>query len=145
VRVLCQSSTCQAPVLFIKKFVTLLEYFAENKFYIRYVELIIREYSVDVGVVAVNKVADGKKTQSLHEIDFVVNKGSQKVYIQSALNLDTPEKKEQELTSLFHAKDFFRKIVILEGNQKVSIDETGIIYVGVIPFLLDVSFLDAYL
>jgi len=110
-----------------------------------YNELVVRGYSVDVGVVAVNKVADGKKTQSLHEIDFVVNKGSQKVYIQSALNMDTPEKKEQELTSLYHAKDFFRKIVILGGNQKVSTDETGIIYVGVIPFLLDVSFLDTYL
>jgi len=110
-----------------------------------YNELIVRGYSVDVGVVAVNKVADGKKTQSLHEIDFVVNKGSQKVYIQSALNLDTPQKKEQELTSLYHAKDFFRKIVILGGNQKVTTDETGIIYVGVIPFLLDESFLDTYL
>src|SRR5574344_2172230 len=110
-----------------------------------YNELIFRGYSVDVGVVAINKVVDGKKTQSLHEIDFVVNKGSQKVYIQSALELANPEKKEQELTSLYHAKDFFRKIVILGGNQKATTDETGITYVGVIPFLLDESFLDTYM
>ena len=110
-----------------------------------YNELIFRGYSVDVGVVAINKVVDGKKTQSLHEIDFVVNKGSQKVYIQSALELGNPEKKEQELTSLYHAKDFFRKIVILGGNQKATTDETGITYVGVIPFLLDESFLDRYM
>ena len=71
-----------------------------------------------------------------------LNSQWKEIYIQSALELGNPEKKEQELTSLHHAKDFFRKIVILGGNQKATTDETGITYVGVIPFLLDESFLD---
>ena len=50
------------------------------------------------------------------------------ICLRKRLNLDTPEKKEQELTSLHHTKDFFRKIVILGGNRKESTDETGITY-----------------
>ena len=85
-----------------------------------FVELIRRGYSVDVGV-----------------IDFVVNTGREKVYIQSALNVDTEVKKNQETFSLKNSGDFFRKIVILDGNAKPWTDEDGIMYVGVIPFLLE--------
>jgi predicted AAA+ superfamily ATPase len=58
-----------------------------------YLELVRRGYSVDVGVVEVTRVKDGKKQQSQYEIDFVVNTGQEKIYIQSALNVDTEEKK----------------------------------------------------
>jgi hypothetical protein len=102
-----------------------------------FVELIRRSYSVDVGVVEMTLVKDGKKQQSQYEIDFVVNTGREKVYIQSALNVDTEVKKNQETFSLKNSGDFFRKIVILDGNAKPWTDEDGIMYVGVIPFLLE--------
>ena len=105
-------------------------------------ELIIRGFAVDVGVVeVVTKGEDGKRAQVQYEIDFIVNTGSQKIYIQSALNVDTDEKKTQETCSLKNSGDFFRKIVVLDGNQKPWTDEDGISYVGVIPFLLDKALL----
>ena len=51
--------------------------------------------------------------------------------------MDTPEKKAQETFSLRNTGDFFRKIVVLDGNRKLWIDEDGVMYVGVIPFLLE--------
>lgn len=102
-----------------------------------FIELLRRGYSVDVGVVEVTIVKDGKKQQSQYEIDFIVNTGREKVYIQSALNVDTDAKKEQETFSLKNSGDFFRKIVIIDGNAKAWIDEDGIMYVGIIPFLLE--------
>lgn len=101
-----------------------------------YNELVMRGYSVDVGVVEKTITIEGKRRQSQYEIDFVVNTGVQKVYIQSALNVDTEEKKEQETFSLKNTGDFFRKIVILDGNQRLWTDEDGVSYIGVIPFLL---------
>ena len=59
-----------------------------------------------------------------------------KVYIQLALNVDTETKKNQETFSLRNSGDFFRKIVIVDGNSKPWTDEDGIMYMGVIPFLL---------
>lgn len=102
-----------------------------------YNELIRRGYSVDVGIVEVTRVIDGKRKQSQYEIDFVVNIGNSKVYIQSALNVDTPEKRAQETFSLRNTGDFFRKIVVLDGSRKLWTDEDGVMYMGVIPFLLD--------
>lgn len=102
-----------------------------------YNEIIRRGYSVDVGVVEVERMVDGKRKQGQYEIDFVVNVGNKKVYIQSALNVDTPEKKDQETFSLHNTADFFRKFVVLDGNQKMWTDDDGVIYVGVIPFLLN--------
>jgi len=100
-------------------------------------ELIARGYSVDVGVVQVSSMVDGVQKKSNHEIDFIVNKGFNRVYIQSALNIDDPDKKAQETRSLIKSGDFFKKMVIVGGNQKRYQDEMGIIYIGVIPFLLD--------
>ena len=102
-----------------------------------FIELLRRGYSVDVGVVEVTIVKDGKRQQSQYEIDFIVNTGREKVYIQSALNVDTEVKKDQETFSLKNSGDFFRKIVILDGNAKAWTDEEGIMYIGVIPFLLE--------
>lgn len=102
-----------------------------------FIELIRRGYSVDVGVVELVLVKDGKKQQSQYEIDFIVNTGREKVYIQSALNVDTETKRSQETFSLRNSGDFFRKIVIVDGNAKPWTDEDGIMYMGVIPFLLE--------
>ena len=102
-----------------------------------YNELVRRGYSVDVGIVELSPVIDGRRRMSQYEIDFVVNIGNNKIYIQSALNVDTPEKKAQETFSLKNTGDFFRKIVVLDGNSKQWTDEDGIMYIGVIPFLLE--------
>ena len=102
-----------------------------------YNELIHRGYRVDIGVVEVQRMNNGIRNKGQYEIDFVVNLGNEKVYIQSALNVSSPEKKAQETFSLHNTGDFFRKIVVLDGNQKMWVDEDGIIYVGVIPFLLN--------
>ncbi|MGN0738986.1 MAG: ATP-binding protein [Treponema sp.] len=100
-------------------------------------ELIERGYSVDVGVVQVSSMENGIQKKSNLEIDFIVNQGFNKVYIQSAFALDTPEKVRQETRSLINSGDFFKKIVVVGGNQKRYQDENGIIYIGVIPFLLE--------
>ena len=102
-----------------------------------FIELVRRGYSVDVGVVELVLTKDGKKQQSQYEIDFIVNTGREKVYIQSALNADTETKPSQETFSLRNSGDFFRKIVIVDGNAKPWTDEDGIMYMGVIPFLLE--------
>lgn len=102
-----------------------------------YNELVKRGYSVDVGVVELDRMADGKRSKSQYEIDFVVNVDSGKVYIQSALNVDTPEKKQQETFSLKNTGDFFKKIVVLDGSERAWTDDDGVMYIGVIPFLLN--------
>ncbi len=102
-----------------------------------YNELIRRGYNVDVGVVEVERMVDGKRQQAQYEIDFVINNGSERIYIQSALNIDTDEKKNQETFSLRNTRDSFRKVVVLDGNARPWTDEDGVTYVGVIPFLLE--------
>lgn len=101
-----------------------------------YNDLVRRGYSVDVGIVEITRVVNGIRKMSQYEIDFVVNAGNDKVYIQSALNVDTPEKQAQETFSLKNTGDFFRKIVVLDGNSKLWTDDDGVMYIGVIPFLL---------
>ncbi|MBR1676399.1 MAG: ATP-binding protein [Clostridia bacterium] len=103
-----------------------------------YNELIIRGYSVDVGVVEVTeKGKDGKKHQTQCEIDFVVNDGMNKYYIQSALNIDDENKEKAELRPLLATKDFFKKIIITKSRMKPWLDESGIMHIGLYDFLLD--------
>lgn len=104
-----------------------------------YNELIIKGYSVDVGIVEVTKKIEGKNVQSQHEIDFIVNNGSNKIYIQSSLNVDTEEKRQQEIFSLKRSGDFYKKIVVLYGNQKPAYDDNGILYIGIIPFIFSME------
>ena len=99
-------------------------------------ELIRRGYNVDVGVVEVERMKNGKRQQAQYEIDFVVNTGAEQIYIQSALNIDTQEKQDQETFSLRNTADSFRKIVILDGNELPWMNDEGIMFMGVIPFLL---------
>lgn len=72
-----------------------------------------------------------------HEIDFVLNRGSQKVYIQSAFSIHDAEKHQQEILPLLKHEDSFRKLVVTGGNTKMHTDEKGISYVGINPFLLE--------
>jgi len=108
-----------------------------------YNELIARNCTVDVGVVPIVSLdEDGKQILRYHEIDFVVNRAPGKLYIQSAYALPTDEKRDQELLPLRRSGDFFRKMVVVNGNSAPRISEDGIITVGVIPFLLDKTILN---
>ena len=102
-----------------------------------YNELLCREYSVDVGVVEIVETSAGKRSKKQCEIDFVVNKGSKKYYIQSALNVSEPSKLETELRLLKNTKDFFKKIVISKTSMKSWTDEDGILHLGLYEFLLN--------
>ena len=104
-------------------------------------ELRIRGYAVDVGVVPIETRKDGKQEVRQHEIDFIVNRGFSRTYIQSAFALGTTEKEEQELLPFRHCRDAFRKIIVTGGSEKMWQDEQGVIHVGIIPFLLDESIL----
>lgn len=105
-------------------------------------ELLCRDCSVDVGVVEIVETRDGKRTKKQCEIDFVVNFGTKKYYIQSALNADQPEKLSAELRPLKGAKDFFKKIIITKTNAKAWTDDDGILHLGLYEFLLNERALD---
>ena len=108
-----------------------------------YNELVRRGCTVDVGVVPVVTVnSEGRQELRYHEIDFVVNRAPGKLYIQSAFSMPTHEKEDQELLPLRRSGDFFRKMVITSGYSSSRVSDEGIVYVGVIPFLLDPAILD---
>lgn len=107
-----------------------------------YNELLCRGYSVDVGVVEIVERSKGKKTKKQCEIDFVVNIGSKKYYIQSALNVSEPAKMETELRPLKNVKDFFKKIIISKTSMKPWTDEDGILHLGLYEFLLNENSLE---
>ena len=103
-----------------------------------YNDLIRRGMNVDVGVVEYNtKDADGKKIRKQLEVDFVVNQGGKRFYIQSALSIADPDKKEQEIESLKRIPDSFSKMVVVRDYLKPWLDENGITYVGIEQFLLN--------
>lgn len=107
-----------------------------------YNELLCRGYSVDVGVVEIVKTNDGKRTKSQVEIDFVVNAGSKRYYIQSALNVSDEDKMNTELRPLKNTNDFFRKIIVSKTSMKPWNDEDGILHLGLYDFLLNENSLD---
>lgn len=108
-----------------------------------YNELVYRGYSVDVGVVNIFETgAEGKRKKVSCEIDFVVNKGVKRYYIQSALTLGDARKEQTELRPLFSVRDFFRKIVVTRSGMKPWFDEEGILHLGLYDFLLNPAALD---
>ncbi len=108
-----------------------------------YNELVRRGYAVDVGVVPLESRVSGKHELKQYEIDFVVNKAGERIYIQSAYAIPDPEKRAQETFSLRHVNDNFRKVVIT-GNlhEKPWRDENGIVFIGAMAFLLDPNCLE---
>ena len=103
-----------------------------------YNELLIRGYSVDVGVVEVRN-SDGR---TYYEIDFVCNMASNRYYIQSTLNIDTPEKNYQESRSLNCIGDNFKKIIIVRDDINLWHNEDGILIIGIKEFLLNKNSLE---
>lgn len=102
-----------------------------------YNELKFRGYMVDVGVVEMNVQNNGKNDKIQLEVDFVATRGSEKIYVQSALNIDDAEKKAQEKRPLLNTRDNFKKIIIVKGLMKPRYDDDGIMSVGIIDFLLE--------
>ena len=96
---------------------------------ILYNDLIRRGFDVDVGVVEYNtRDEDDKKIRKQLEVDFVINRGNQRYYIQSALTIDDPDKRRQETESLIRIPDFFKKIVVVKDNIEPWRDDIQILY-----------------
>lgn len=103
-----------------------------------YNELLIRGYNVDVGIVDVfAKNNEGKRVHKQLEVDFVVNQGSQRYYIQVAYDMISEEKQTQELNSLRNIPDSFKKIVIVNGTKKPWRNDEGFVIMGMKYFLLN--------
>lgn len=107
-----------------------------------YNELLIRGYLVDVGVVEIVEIKNGHKTKKQCEIDFVVNKGTKKYYIQTALNVFDNDKLKSEIRPLLKTNNFFKKILITKTLAKPWTDEDGILRLGLYDFLLDENSLE---
>ena len=97
-----------------------------------YIELLRRGYAVDVGVVTDRRNGQNKQK----EVDFVVNSGDKRMYIQSAWQMSRNEKEESETDSLRLTKDFFKRIVIQSDVPHIMTDDEGIIHCNIIEFLL---------
>lgn len=103
-----------------------------------YNELSIRGFNVDVGVVEYNyKDEHGKSKRSKLEVDFVVNRGNRRCYIQSAFAIPNEEKRSQEINSLRRINDSYRKIVVISNHIVPWYDENGIYYIGLEDFCLE--------
>ena len=105
-----------------------------------YNELRQQGYSVDVGAVEF-RLTNGSRTNL--EVDFVVNKGSRRYYIQSSYQLQDAEKEQQEKRSLLQISDSFKKILIVSGHYPPMLDNNGIVTIGVFQFLSNPSVIDS--
>lgn len=105
---------------------------------ILYNELMVRQFSVDVGVVyAREKNEKGNSVRTAREIDFVVNSGGKRSYIQSAYAMPTEEKTEIELRPFSLTGDSFPKILVRRDIGKRWYDDYGVLHINLIDFLLD--------
>ena len=99
-------------------------------------ELCRMGYTVDIGMVETFDNADGKTIRKNLEIDFVVNRHDQRVYIQSVYRIPNEQKRNQELASFRNVADGFRKILI-EGDRYIThYNEEGILVMSLFDFLL---------
>ena len=102
-----------------------------------YNDLLQKGYSVDVGIVEINsKTEKGNYVRKQLETDFVCNRMTEKIYIQSAYSMETIEKQKQEMNSLLHIKDNFRKIIITKDSIKRYFTEEGIEVISLKEWLL---------
>lgn len=105
-----------------------------------YNEMRMRGWLVDVGNIYHRvRNAEGKQQRVTLEVDFVCNKGSERIYIQSAWRMSDAEKMEQEKRSLRLVDDSFRKLLIVGEHTKQWSDENGIQIMSIYDFLLDWS------
>lgn len=103
-----------------------------------YNELCARGYSVDVGrVETFEKNELGKTVRKVLEVDYVVNRGSQRIYIQSAYMLPDEAKTAQELRPFKYIGDEFRKVIISGDYMRGFYNNEGIYRIGIYNFLTD--------
>ena len=108
-----------------------------------YNELLIRGYNVDVGVVQIfDKDKEGKRVRKQLEVDFVVNQGNQRYYIQVAYDMTSEEKQTQEFNSLRNIPDSFKKVVIVNGSKRPWRNDEGFVIMGMKYFLLNADSLE---
>ena len=108
-----------------------------------YNEMRMRGWLVDVGNVAQRVRNDkGQNIRVTLEVDFVCNKGSQRIYIQSAWRMPDADKMKQEKRSLRLVADSFRKLLIVGEHTKPWSDDDGIQIISIYDFLLDLSSTD---
>ena len=103
-------------------------------------ELKVQGFDVDIGIVESfekNKTGNGIRKQL--EIDFMANRGRVRYYVQSALNIDDPDKAAQEKRPFTKLGDSFRKIIIVKGKMPPRTDENGYVIAGLVDFLLTPS------
>ena len=107
-----------------------------------YLELKRRGYNVDVGVIELKERKENEYTYKQLEIDFIANKGNNKIYIQSAFSIPNEEKINQEERPLLKVNDSFKKIMIVKDYIKRTRNENGIITMSIFDFLLDPNSLE---
>lgn len=107
-----------------------------------YLELKRRGFNVDVGVIELKTTKENEYIYKQLEIDFIANKGNNKYYIQSAFNMPTIEKIQQEERPLLKINDSFKKFIIVKDYIKRNRDENGIITMSIFDFLLDINSLE---
>ncbi len=103
-----------------------------------YNELLIRGYSVDVGIVdTVKKDETGKSIRKQFEVDFVANDSDARYYIQSAYSIPDEEKMTQETNSFRNIDDSFKKVLIIKDDITPYRNDDGILVISLYDFLLD--------
>ena len=88
------------------------------------------------------KNGEGKRIHKQLEVDFVVNQGSQRYYIQVAYDMTSEEKQAQEFNSFRNISDSFKKIVIINGTKKPWRNDEGFVIMGMKYFLLNADSLE---
>lgn len=103
-----------------------------------YIELRKRGYNVDIGMIETRANNEYKQL----EVDFVANKGDNKYYIQSTLNMSDENVAEREQRPLLKINDSFKKIIIVKDDIMRNRNEEGIITMGIYDFLTDPNSLE---
>ncbi len=102
-----------------------------------YNELVMRGFQVDTGVVtSIQKNRNGNSVRKTLEVDFVCNKGSKRYYVQSAYAIPDQGKLQQELNSLLHIHDSYKKIIVTKDTAAPWYTEEGVLVIGIYDFLL---------
>jgi len=103
-----------------------------------YNELLVRGFTVDVGVVEVRgKDKNGKFIRKQLEVDFVANSGNERYYIQSAWAMPDKDKKLQETASFRNIDDSFKKVIVVRNDMMPYINDKGYLIIGLLDFLLE--------
>ena len=108
-----------------------------------YNELVTRGFSVDVGIVpVVEKDENNKPKRKQYEVDFVANSGSRRYYIQSAFEVPSGDKRQQETQSFRKIGDGFKRVLIQNAPVVPWHDDNGILTISLTDFLLMEGALD---